>query len=368
LADKLITYLIDINWQIQNIALASIVVLMVCLLHFMIFYLYRKGRIEKKRNKWRMISDMLISKAIFFEDQRDEIEDEILASVTAAAKKLTHNRHFRIFIAEELMSAKKNISGGSSESLKDFYLQLGLEQYALRNLGSRKWYVKAKAIQELTTMHVGEFVDQLNAYTNDKNDHVRMEAQAAMVQFNGFDGLNFLDAITYPISNWQQIKLLQLLSQQPPSNIDISRWFSSANSSVVIFALKLARNYHRFELHDAIVTCLDNENSQVRLEAIHCLNEIYNDETSNHFITRFLREDIKHQLAMTKVMQTVGSEKDQLFLLDLLAHDNDELKLHAARALANTSSEGLGSLEEYSKKSDQAISQILMHIKGEKAA
>jgi hypothetical protein len=195
-----------------------------------------------------------------------------------------------------------------------------------------------------------------------------MEAQAAMVQFNGFDGLNFLDAITYPISNWQQIKLLQLLSQQPPSNIDISRWFSSANSSVVIFALKLARNYHRFELHDAIVTCLDNENSQVRLEAIHCLNEIYNDETSNHFITRFLREDIKHQLAMTKVMQTVGSEKDQLFLLDLLAHDNDELKLHAARALANTSSEGLGSLEEYSKKSDQAISQILMHIKGEKAA
>lgn len=368
MVDKLFTYLIDINWQIQNIALASIIVLMICLLIFMIFYLYFKGRIEKKRTKWRMISDMLISKAIFFEDERDEIEDEILASVTTAAKKLTRNRHFREFIAEELMSARKNISGGSSDSLKDFYLQLGLEKYAVANLGSRKWYIKAKAIQELTTMHVDEFVDQLYAYTNDKNDHVRMEAQAALVQFNGFEGLNFLDAITYPISNWQQIKLLQLLSQQPPSNIDISRWFSSANSSVVIFALKLARNYHRFELHDAIASCLDNEDPQVRLEAINCLNEIYTDETSDHFITRFLREDIKNQVAMTKVMQTVGTDRDKLFLLDLLTHHNDELRLQAARALVNTSSDGLISLEEYSKKSDQAISQIVMHIKGEKAA
>jgi hypothetical protein len=334
----------------------------------MIFYLYFKARIEKKRGKWRMISDMLISKAIFFEDQRDEIEDEILASATTAAKKLVNNRHFREFISEELMSAKKNFSGGSSDSLKDFYLDLDLDKYALENLGSRRWYIKAKAIQELTTMHVDEFIEQIQAFTNDKNDLVRMEAQAALVQFNGFDGLEFLDTITYPISNWQQIKLLQLLSQQPPSNIDIARWFSSDNSSVIIFALKLARNYHRFELHDAIASCLDNEDPQVRLEAIHCLNEIYTDETSDQFIARFLREDIKHQVAMAKVMQTIGTDKDKLFLLDLLTYDSDELKLNAARALANASHDGLVSLEEYSKKSDPAIGQIIMHVKGEKAA
>jgi len=90
-------------------------------------------------------------------------------------------------------------------------LQLKLEKYALKSLKSRKWYIKAKAIQELTVMEIDEFVSQLYPYTNDQNEHVRMEAQNALVQFNGFDGLSFLDIVSYPISDWQQIKLLQKL-------------------------------------------------------------------------------------------------------------------------------------------------------------
>src|SRR6185312_7129518 len=141
----------------------------------------------------------------------------------------------------------------------------------------------------------------------------------------------------------------------------------SDNSSVIIFALKLARNYHRFELHDAIATCLDHNNPDVRMEAIRCLNEIYTDETSDHLIARFLRQGPKHQVAMATVMQTVGTKRDELFLFDLLTYDSDELKLQAARALVKASKDGLVSLEKYSKESDEAISQILMHIKGELA-
>ncbi|MBS1532516.1 MAG: hypothetical protein JSU01_19590 [Bacteroidetes bacterium] len=359
--------MIKISWSVQNIAVAAVVALMTCLLVFMLLYMYVKSVREKKQHKWRMISDMLINKAIFYED-RDEIEDQILASVLEAAQKLIVNRYFRKFIAGELVSAKKNISGASADSLKQFYLQLGLDKYALKNLESRQWYVKAEAIQELTIMHTDEFIDQLHTHTNDKNEYVRMEAQAAMVQFKGFDGLDFLNSISYPLSNWQQIKLLQLLSLKPPSTINIDKWFKSDNNSVVIFALKLARNYHRFELHDAITECLDHENADVRYEAIRCLNEIYTDETADHLISRFLQQGLKHQVAIARAMQNVGSKKDELFLFDLLKHESDELKLHAARALANASKEGLLSLEKYSKESEEAISQILMHIKGENAA
>ncbi|HVW14501.1 MAG TPA: HEAT repeat domain-containing protein [Mucilaginibacter sp.] len=362
-----VTYLLSISWQIQNIAVAAVVVLMVCLLTFMLMYMLGQSLQERKKHKWRMISDMLINKAIFYEE-RDEIEDQILESVLEAAKKLTGNKHFRKFITGELISAKKNISGASSDSLKQFYLQLGLEQYALRNLDSRQWYVKAQAIQELTIMDTDEFIDQLQAFTDDKNEYVRMEAQAAMVQFKGFEGLDFLDAITYPLSNWQQIKLLQLLSARPPSNIGMDKWFSSQNPTVVIFALKLARNYHRFELHDAIASCLDHDDADVRLEAIRCLNEIYTDETSDHLIAHFLREGLRNQVAMAKVMQTVGTKRDELFLFDLLTYDSDELKLHAARALVNASKDGLISLEKFSKQSEEAIARILMHIKAEKVA
>jgi hypothetical protein len=356
----------NIAWHIQNIILAGIILLILGLLVYMLSYMYFKSIYDKKFEKWSLISDLLIRKAIFYDD--DEIEDDTLIPVTARAEKLMHNKYFRKLLVTEIISAKKNITGISADNLKHLYVQLGLEKYALNNLTSSRWYIKARAVQELTIMDMKEFVDQLYSYTDDKNDLVRMEAQSALVQFNGFDGLRFLDTITYPISNWQQIKLLQQLSHLPPSDIDMSIWFKSPNSSVIVLALKLARNYHRFELHDDIISCLDHSDPWVRFEAIQCLTEIYTDETSDHLISRFLNEILKNQLAMIKVMQTIGTDRDVLFLLDLLTYDSDEIKIFAARALAQTSKNGLDSLLEYSGKADQSINEIVMHIKGEIAA
>jgi len=356
----------NIAWHIQNIILAGIILLILGLLVYMLSYMYFKSVYDKKFDKWSLISDLLIRKAIFYDD--DEIEDHTLIPVTARAEKLMRDKHFRKLLVNEITSAKKNISGISADNLKHLYVQLGLEKYALNNLTSSRWYIKAKAVQELTIMDMNEFVDQIYSYTDDKNDLVRMEAQSALVQFKGFDGLRFLDTITSPISNWQQIKLLQQLSHLPPSDIDMGLWFKSANSSVIVLALKLARNYHRFELHDDIISCLDHSDSWVRIEAIQCLNEIYTDETSDHLISRFLNETIKNQLAMIKVMQTIGTDKDVLFLLDLLTFENDEIKIHAARALVQSSKNGMISLEEYSKEVEYPINEIIMHIKGEIAA
>jgi len=157
-------------------------------------------------------------------------------------------------------------------------------------------------------------------------------------------------------------------SALPPLNIDIDAWIKSENSSVVVFALKLARNYHRFELHDEIFPCLDHEDSRVRLEAINFLSEIATDETSDQFISRFLREGFKHQLAMIHAMQKIASDKDILFLVDLLDDNNNEMKLSAARALAKMGHRGMTSLQEHVESSGYPLNEILMQIKGELAA
>jgi hypothetical protein len=356
----------NIAWHIQNIILAGIILLILSLLVYMLSYMYFKSIYDKKFDKWSSISDLLIRKAIFYDD--GDVDDEEMISATARAEKLIRDKYFRKLLVNEIISAKKNITGISAENLKHLYVQLGLDKYALDNLNSNRWYIKAKAVQELTVMGMNEFVDQIYANTDDKNDLVRMEAQSALVQFKGFDGLRFLDTVTYPISNWQQIKLLQQLSHLPPSDIDMSPWFKSPNSSVIVFALKLTRNYQRIELHDDIISCLDHSDPWVRIEAIQCFNEIYTDETSDHLISRFLSETLKNQLAMIKVMQTIGTDKDVLFLLDLLSFENDEIKIYAARALVQSSKNGMISLEEYSKEAKYPINEIIMHIKGEIAA
>jgi hypothetical protein len=137
---------------------------------------------------------------------------------------------------------------------------------------------------------------------------------------------------------------------------------------VAVFALKLARKYNRFELYYAIIGCLDHNDPVVSMEAINCLSEIYMDDTSDQIILRFLKVDFKHQLAMIKVMQKVGTRRDVLFLLDVMSSYNDEMKIWAARALAHSSKDGLISLEEYSKKTNDSLNTIVMQIKEEIAA
>ena len=51
-------------------------------------------------------------------------------------------------------------------------------------------------------------------------------------------------------------------------------------------------------------------NSQVRLEAIHCLSEIYTEETASELMSRFMKENIKHQVAIVKAFENIGSEDD----------------------------------------------------------
>jgi hypothetical protein len=348
------------------IFIIGLISLMIGLLIYMFFYMYFKSKYEKKHDKWRTISDLLIRKAVFYDDE--EMEAETLIPVTARAEKLMRNKHFRKLLTGEITSAKKNIAGIAADNLKHLYQQLQLDKYALKNLKSRHWHIKATAIQELTVMEMKEFLTNLYPYTNNHNELVRMEAQTAIVQFYGFEGLKFLDIITYPISEWQQIKLLQQLSNVPPVDISIDNWLKSTNNSVVVFTLKLARNYHRFELHDLIISCLDHTDPEVRLQAMHYLCEIYTDETSDHLISRFLKESFKQRLAMVKGMQSLGTEKDTLFLLSLLDDDSNEMKLYAARALAHMGKNGLVSLEAYAKTASYPLNEILMQIKGELAA
>jgi hypothetical protein len=328
----------------------------------MLFFLYNKRRNEKQYEKWRLIAGLLIRKAVFYDD---EVNTETSIPLTARAEKLMYNKHFRQLMTGELILTQKSVAGRASDNLKHLYQQLQLDKYALENLKSTYWYVKAKAIQELTLMGFKDVLPKLYRYTNNKNELVRMEAQSAAVQFYGFEGLRFLNVITYPLSEWQQIKLLQQLSQVAPMNVSIDSWLNSQNSSVVVFALKLARSYHWFQWHDTILSCLEHSDPEVRLQAVYCLCEIYTDKTAAILISRCRHEGPEIQLAIVKTLQSIGSEEDIPFLVDLLYDDNNEIRICAARAIIHLSKNGLAVLEMSASAIGYPLNEMLAQIKGE---
>lgn len=347
-------------FNLASLAMFTLALLLICCI--LIIMLLRTKR-EKSTQKWKQIADLLIRKAIFFEEQEGTQTD---IHLTSRAGNLLKNKRFRKVLTDEMINARKNVSGSSADNLKKLYLQLNLHHFALSRLNNGKWYIKAQIIQELSIMDLKEHLTKIYRFINDSNDLLRMEAQIAVVRLYGFKGLRFLDLVTYPLSEWQQIKLLHELTNVSTENFSgIEKWLKSANKSVVVFALKLTRIYHRFELHDAVAVCLADHSDEVRYQAIISLGEIYNHETSGILIGRLLKEAPREQKAILQVLQNLATTDDILVLLDQLNDENASVKFLAAKTLSKIGPEGYESLVQHPQAQQHPLSGIIKQISSE---
>ena len=318
---------------------------------------------KKKYNKLKSMADILVRNAIFY----DNNAQKTAIPITLRTSKMLSNSNFRSILVKELLSAKKNISGTSAVNLENLYNQLNLDKYASKKLKDRRWHIKAKAIQELGIMGQKQYLNIIYRATNSKNELVRMEAQTTIVKMFGFEGLRFLDVVSYQITEWQQIQLMQELSRVSADNFSgIEKWLESNNQSVVIFALKLARNYHRFELYKQVIDLLYHKNELVRFEAIHTLAKIYTVDTSKILIDSYLQETLKNKIAIIKTLQLIGFDDDIPELINFLEHENDnELKRHIVRTIAKISPSGLKNISILLQNEQYPLDQIIKQIEGE---
>jgi hypothetical protein len=343
-----------------------VILFFVCVTLLMILLMFITLTVKKMKDrrykKLKNMADILIRNAIFLEPT----EEAQLIPITTRTAKMLPNYNFRSILTEELLSAKKNISGTAGINLESLYNQLNLDKYAVKRLKSRRWHIKAKAIQELGIMGQKTHLSKIYRSTNNKNDLVRMEAQTTIVKLYGFEGLRFLDVVSYQISEWQQIKLLQELSRLAPDNFSgIEKWLNSNNISVIVFALKLVRNYHRFELYHQITELLNHSNETIRLEVIYTLEKIYTSDTSKILLERYPLENLKNQKAIVKVLQDIGYDDDIPVLINFLDQEGNELKRLLVRTIANIGPRGLEEVEMLPQSNQYPLDQIIKQIKGE---
>jgi len=152
----------------------SLIVLLgtaVILTVFMAIYLMIRRNRRIKYGKWNYMTDLLIRKAIFFENNSDTP-----IPVTTRLSKLLVNSRFRFHFMRKIVSVSRSLSGQSSANLQTLYLQLELDKFALDMIRSSKWHKKAQGIQQLGVMGIKSHLTTIYRYTNHKNELVRIEA------------------------------------------------------------------------------------------------------------------------------------------------------------------------------------------------
>lgn len=279
-----------------------------------------------------------------------------------------HHAYSRKVIIEELILARKNLSGKASETVRQLYTSLQLQTDSDKKLRSYKWHKKAKGIQELSLMQQRQYWKNIYRLTNHPNEHVRMEAQAGVVRLLGFIGLRFLNTASYQLTEWQQINLLYLLQSMPAADFKgIERWLQSNNASVVIFALKLVSSFRRYELHDLVMKCLQRREPAIRLQAFRTLGNIYREDTAAYIIHQYAEETHDSKLEALKTLGKIGAEEVAPFLVEETASADQQIRMEAARALLQSSPAASQVLQQKAI-GDHSWNTILAQLENEMSA
>lgn len=293
-------------------------------------------------------------------------ETAIMLPDTPKFKKIINDPVAQQHIIDELVITKKNLKGKAAQNIISLYLLLNLKAVSIKKLESNNWQKKVLGIQELYIMEQRDMLLKIYRYSNSINEFIRIEAQTAIVHLIGFKGLRFLNIIDTPISNWQQLKLLDSLPA-PASDAgkDLCRWLESDNCSVVVFTLRVIEKYQLFEHYDCVLKCMEQESEAIRIQAIRTLTAIANSNTGAVLIKAFENESPSVKMNILDHLAAVASKDHLSFLIDLQNQSDEQIMFKAAKVLASSSPVGIALLEIMAKKDPEHYQNIFLHVKNE---
>ncbi|MDQ3278614.1 MAG: hypothetical protein M3Q06_09820 [Bacteroidota bacterium] len=297
-------------------------IVVVVILLFILFFLQRYHTRQLRKVQLRsLFSDLVAGVAICeSEEERQETLQQFLLDQKPRMKK-----HFtRKILIREIVKTKDSVSGIAAENLQWLYETLELDKDSLRRFRSKLWFRKASAIQHLAEMQQSKHLVKIYRETNHANNYIRTEAQIAVVKLTGFKGLRFLSIVTYPITQWQQLSLINQLEQTDADAEQIRPWLSSKNDTVVEFALRLVAIYKCHELYNEAVACLEHSSVLVRLQAIQVSKEIYEESTLPALLHHFGSATKEEQMAILNLLPEIGAGTGEISFLTSLLHYKEE--------------------------------------------
>jgi hypothetical protein len=346
--DEMINYLRQHFFIQQTLFNAIIIfgVLIIILIAFIFIYLFRK----KKR--WQ--------RKVFLQTSLNNFIGEI--AICESENELNnifsnpdHQRTIRQFqkreldrnlLITELAETSKKFRGTTMDNILWLFKKMNLDKQLLKNLSQKKWHKKAKAIQQLAYLQQKNSIKNIFSFTNHENDALRMEAQIAIVKMIGFEGLNFLNNVTHPVSEWQQLRLIEELSSRTVVDLDnIHEWLKSKNLTVINFALRLVEIYRLYDFYNEVKHLLSHFSMTICKTAVVTISQISNETTADLLVAYYPGYDSLTQMKILEILQVDGTKNQLPFLFSLLNYADDSYKLGAAKAIVKISKSGMEKIE-----------------------
>jgi len=291
-------------------------------------------------------------------------EDESLSSIKKF-KPYTQNKFDKSILLKTLFKIRNDMTGDISDKLKMLYVELELDNDSIKKIKSTKWNIQIIGMRELSDMKIKKVAKDIAKLTLHPNKILRKEAQLALVKINGYEALNFLNTLTYPLSEWQQLLLLETIQYYKGDNLPpLEHLLKSENDSVILFVLKIIKIFNLFNLKDSIIQLLNHENEKIRIETIVLFGELQITDSLAILKRKYTKSTKAVKLKIIELFGEISDENGIPFLVEQLKIYDYENNLQVLRSILNIV--GIQKLEELKPKLSTEQQPLLLHVIEEK--
>lgn len=348
---------------IENLIWTLVVVLIVAVIVLIIYLkiLRRNIRVvESRSQKYTNYIEGLLIEYLHL-DQSSENFLKTQKKIISEFKKGVKNRRKRRIITNTFLKLSQQVSGNVIDIMHNLYEEIGLIYFAKQKIKSKKWNIIALGIRDLRQFEVKKFAPIIKKFVNHKKEEVRREAHLYFLELFEFEGLQFLDTLELPLSEWDQIELLIEIEKFDNQHLlDVKKWLKSENDYVILFILNIVKIFNRLETKELLLALLHHENLDIRLKTIEVVTYFEITEAKEILIEKFESLTIEEKKALFEFLEKVATKKDSLFVLEHIKDLDFEIKSKALTILKKHDAELYNKLDKSSE--DASYNRIIEYL------
>jgi hypothetical protein len=298
------------------------------------------------------------------EQYQSLIIDYLFGNTTSDAfRSIASDNYRRQVLIDQMIDVSVNLKGDSEDKLTRLYMELALDRDSIRRAHSHKWHLRIKGFRELAFMGIKEANDEMYKSLNSRNEILRMEAQIALVRLSDKEHFDFLSKLERPFSLWEQITLHDLILQHNIPVPEFKKWLGSPNPTVVMFALRMIREFKQRDAEPDVKIALLHRDHRVSKLAVEVSGDLDLRGTLDTMKRMYKFQDYNSCLEIVKSMGKMPEQAMMGFLKLVLDKEDDvQLQIEAVKAIENMGEEGVKSLVKIMKSEYKNYNIIVRHV------
>ena len=337
-----------------NALIIAIIASFATMLILLVVILLNRNRMEKEARLRQYL----------MEQYQSLIVDYLFGNTASEAfRKIASDNFRRQVLIDQMIDVSVNLKGETELKLMQLYRELDLDSDSLARARSRKWHKKIKGFRELAFVGIKDGNDEMYKALNSRNEILRMEAQIALVRLSEEDHFEFLSQLKRPFSLWEQITLHDLIIQHEIPVPEFQKWLSSDNPTVVMFALRMIREFKQTEAEPEIRKVLLHRDPRVSQLAVEVAGDLDLRSTLDTMKRMYKFQEYNNCLEIVRSMGKMPEQAMLGFLKLVLDKEDDvQLQIEAVKAIENMGEVGVQALVMVMKSEYKNYNIIVRHV------